>query len=112
MTAPTFIGVQKNCPQCGEDYLAESGYQRKCPACRKLAMERSRVERGNELGKPLSPRQSQVVDRLVQGKLNKEIGYELHLTEGTVKQYVNHILLRLGFHNRTEIAVWAVKRAA
>jgi DNA-binding NarL/FixJ family response regulator len=47
--------------------------------------------------------------RLVcQAKLNKEIAYELHLAEGTIKEYLNRIFRKVGATNRTELAVWAV----
>jgi len=42
------------------------------------------------------------------GKLNKEIAYELHLSEGTVKEYMNRIFRKLEVKNRTELAVWAL----
>ena len=45
-------------------------------------------------------------------KLNKEIAYELHLTEGTVKEYLNRIFQKLGTTNRTELALWAVTHRA
>jgi len=40
--------------------------------------------------------------------LNKEIAYELHLTEGTVKEYLNRIFRKVGATNRTDLAVWAI----
>jgi DNA-binding NarL/FixJ family response regulator len=49
-----------------------------------------------------------VVHLVSQAKLNKEIAYELHLTEGTIKEYLNRIFRKLGISNRTELAVWAL----
>jgi DNA-binding NarL/FixJ family response regulator len=47
--------------------------------------------------------------RLVsQAKLNKEIAHELHLAEGTIKEYLNRIFRKLGISNRTELAIWAL----
>jgi DNA-binding NarL/FixJ family response regulator len=40
-----------------------------------------------------------------QAKLNKEIAYELHLAEGTIKEYLNRIFRKVGVTNRTELAV-------
>ena len=45
---------------------------------------------------------------ICRAKLNKEIAYELHLTEGTVKEYLNRIFRKVGASNRTELAVWAI----
>lgn len=50
-------------------------------------------------------REGQVVQLVAAGKLNKEIAFELHLTEGTVKEYVHRIFLKTGSSNRTELAV-------
>jgi DNA-binding NarL/FixJ family response regulator len=44
------------------------------------------------------------------GKLNKEIAFELHLSEGTIKEYLNRIFRKLGATNRTELAVWALTK--
>ena len=64
--------------------------------------------------KPLNPalsfREKQVVNLVCQAKLNKEIAYELHLTEGTIKEYLNRIFRKVGATNRTELAVWALTR--
>jgi DNA-binding NarL/FixJ family response regulator len=49
-----------------------------------------------------------VVHLVSQAKLNKEIAHELHLTEGTIKEYLNRIFRKLGTSNRTELAVWAL----
>jgi len=46
---------------------------------------------------------------VAQAKLNKEIAYELHLTEGTVKEYLNRIFRKVGVPNRTALAVWAMR---
>jgi two-component system, NarL family, nitrate/nitrite response regulator NarL len=56
----------------------------------------------------LSFREKQVVHLICKAKLNKEIAYELHLTEGTVKEYLNRIFHKVGATNRTELAVWAI----
>ncbi len=45
---------------------------------------------------------------VAQGKPNKEIAHQLHLREGTIKEYLNRIFRKLGISNRTELAVWAV----
>jgi len=57
--------------------------------------------------RPLSCREKQVVKLIQQAKLNKEIAYELNLTEGTIKEYLNRIFRKLGVKNRTELAIWA-----
>ena len=44
------------------------------------------------------------------GKSNKEIGAACHVTEGTVKVHVNHILSKLKVSGRTEAISQAIKR--
>ncbi len=51
--------------------------------------------------KILSPRQIDVLKLIASGKSNKQIAYELGLTEGTVKLHVTAILRLLGVYNRT-----------
>lgn len=45
-----------------------------------------------------------------EGRLNKEIGATLNITEGTVKLHVNSILSKLRVTNRTEAVNLALKR--
>jgi DNA-binding NarL/FixJ family response regulator len=52
----------------------------------------------------LTPRESEVLARLRQGKPNKVIAYELKISEGTVKVFVRRILAKLHASNRTEVA--------
>ena len=51
--------------------------------------------------KILSPRQIDVLRLIAQGKSNKQIAFELGLTEGTVKLHVTAILKILNVYNRT-----------
>ena len=58
----------------------------------------------------LTPREEQIATLVAQGKSNTEISESLGLTRGTVKEYVNKIFHKLGLHNRTELAMWFLKR--
>lgn len=53
----------------------------------------------------LTPREIEVVELLMQGKSNKQIGSELFLTEGTVKNYISRLLDKLDLKNRTELVL-------
>jgi DNA-binding NarL/FixJ family response regulator len=50
-------------------------------------------------------RQAAVLECLRKGKANKQIAYELSMSEGTVKVHVRNIMKKLKVHNRTEAAV-------
>lgn len=60
----------------------------------------------------LTPKQSEVLDRLRLGKSNKVIGRELGMQEATVKVHVRQIMRKLGASNRTEAALLAVQAEA
>ncbi len=51
---------------------------------------------------PLTEREEQVIQLIADGKTTKEIAGELHLTNGTVRNYVSIILDKLGVSNRIE----------
>lgn len=55
----------------------------------------------------LTPREHAVLDRLRQGKSNKEVARELDMREATVKVHVRHIMRKLGASNRTQVALFA-----
>lgn len=57
----------------------------------------------------LTPQQLRVLMMLVQGLLNKQIAYELSVSEATVKAHVSAILQKLGVESRTQ-AVLAVAK--
>ena len=95
--------IVRNCFRCGAEFESGGG-NRICPACR------PNEERKKVLNPNLSFREEQVVSLVCQAKLNKEIAYELHLSEGTIKEYLNRIYRKLGVGNRTELAVWAMTR--
>ena len=52
----------------------------------------------------LSQRQMEVWGYVAQGKSNKVIAQQIHVSEETVKNFLSQILLRLGVTNRTEAA--------
>jgi RNA polymerase sigma factor (sigma-70 family) len=58
----------------------------------------------------LTPREEEVLLLLVEGLSNREIGARLHLTEGTVKNYVSAIIAKLQANDRTHAVVTALRR--
>ena len=57
----------------------------------------------------LTPRQMDVLRRVIRGKPNKVIARELQVSEGTVKAHLSAVFLALGAHNRTEAVYAAAK---
>ena len=50
----------------------------------------------------LSGQQFKVLDLMSRGRLNKQIAYDLGISEGTVKSHVSSILRKLGVERRTQ----------
>ena len=59
---------------------------------------------------PLTQRESEVLRQLAYGLTNKEIAQALHISYETVKEHVQHILRTIGVSDRTQAAVWAVRK--
>ena len=57
----------------------------------------------------LTPQQIRVLMMLSQGLLNKQIAYELSVSEATVKAHVSAILQKLGVESRTQAVILATK---
>jgi DNA-binding NarL/FixJ family response regulator len=99
-----YVSALRNCFRCGKEFRTHDK-QRICVACRKPPEPKPCVNR------TLSFREKQIVKLVQQAKLNKEIAYELHLSEGTIKEYLNRIFRKLGVKNRTELAIWGFMHA-
>ena len=57
----------------------------------------------------LTARELEVLKLLAKGKTNKEIAQFFNLSEGTVKNHVSNILMRLELRDRTQAAIYAVE---
>ncbi len=58
-----------------------------------------------ETNNQLSPREQQILDKIAEGRSNKEIARCFSISEKTVKQHVTSLLSKLGVRNRVEAAV-------
>jgi len=75
----------------------------------KRVMKR-RHERDDD-GVPLTNRELQVLRHVALGLSNREIGLSLEISIETVKEHVQNILRKLDVNDRTQAAVWAVRRS-
>lgn len=55
----------------------------------------------------LTPQQFRVLSMIAEGLLNKQIAYELGVSEATVKAHMTAIMRKLGVTNRTQVALLA-----
>lgn len=65
---------------------------------------------GAEVEVPLTKRENEVLKQLAFGLTNKEIAQALGISYETVKEHVQHILRKIGVTDRTQAAVWAVRK--
>ena len=75
----------------------------------KAAMSK-RKERDKDDGVPLTNRELQVLRHVALGLSNREIGRSLEISIETVKEHVQNILRKIDASDRTQAAVWAVRR--
>lgn len=59
---------------------------------------------------PLTRREAEVLAMVSQGLTNKEIAKALFISPETVKEHVQRILKKIGVADRTQAAVWAVRK--
>ena len=57
----------------------------------------------------LSKREREVAQLVARGLSNREIADRLYLSERTIDNHVHHILDKLGFDSRVQVATWLVK---
>jgi len=72
----------------------------------------NRIRRERETQNPLNQLTDQehaVFDLIGQGLTNRQIGEQLHLAEKTIKNYVSHLLNKLGMQRRTQAAALAAE---
>jgi DNA-binding NarL/FixJ family response regulator len=89
----------RTCCRCGQEFESNSR-EIICAGCRKPKFTRD-----------LSAREKQIVALISQAKANREIALELHLAEGTVKEYLNRIFRKVEVKSRTQLALWALSGA-
>ena len=66
------------------------------------------TERNDDI--PLTNRELQVLRHVALGLSNREIGQSLGISIETVKEHVQNILRKLDVNDRTQAAVWAVRK--
>jgi len=54
----------------------------------------------------ITEKEQEVILLVAEGLNNKEISAKLHLSEGTVRNYLSSILVKLDLRDRTQLAIW------
>jgi DNA-binding NarL/FixJ family response regulator len=58
----------------------------------------------------LTPRETEVLSCIVQGRSNREIAEDLHIAEKTVRIHVSSVLDKMGARDRTQATIYALHR--
>jgi NarL family two-component system response regulator LiaR len=87
----------------GESYLHQA-------VARKLMDELNREPDRPPTEEPLTERELEVLTLIAQGYSNREIAQQLHLGERTVGKYASNILDKLHLANRTQAALYALRK--
>ena len=67
-------------------------------------------EFADEMFVPLSPREMEILHCIARGLSNKEVARELGISEQTVKNHMTSILRKLAVNDRTQAAIYALRR--
>jgi DNA-binding NarL/FixJ family response regulator len=94
--------------------LVNRGYTHLAPGLMEKLMNGSpavvEVQQSEQIFEELTqvtPREKDVLKLIVQGLTNRDIAQHLHVSEGTVKSHVSHLLSRLNLRNRAQLAIYA-----
>ena len=74
-----------------------------------LDVLRDRSSAGRTDEPALTPRENEVARLVAEGLSNKDIAAALFVSERTVETHVQHILTKLGFSSRTQVAAWLAR---
>jgi DNA-binding NarL/FixJ family response regulator len=58
---------------------------------------------------PLTPREIEILDYVAQGNSNKEIAFQLKISDQTVKNHITSILRKLAVNDRTQAVIFALR---
>ena len=59
---------------------------------------------------PLSSREYEVATLIAQGRTNRQIAQQLVISEWTVDTHIRHILTKLDFRSRAQVAAWTMEQ--
>jgi NarL family two-component system response regulator LiaR len=77
---------------------------------RKVLGELAHPGEGPLTAEPLTPRELEVLRLVALGLGNAQIATELVLSETTVRNYVSNVLAKLHLANRTQAALYAIRK--
>jgi DNA-binding NarL/FixJ family response regulator len=97
----------------GEYLINDKVFSRPAVASRVLKEFRELSIYGQEsqpIFAPLSPREVEILDNIAQGMTNKQVAFQLTISEQTVKNHMSSILRKLSVNDRTQAVVYAMRQ--
>jgi non-specific serine/threonine protein kinase len=98
-------GAAERARQDGRLMGAETAY-----ALGKSAADGQMLVEPAEAAEVLTRREAQVAVLVASGRTNRQIGTALGIAEKTAEVHVQHVMAKVGAHNRAEVAAWAVRQ--
>ncbi|MBB5153647.1 ATP-binding protein [Saccharopolyspora phatthalungensis] len=116
-----FNGYQEQCEKQARHSLGESEYAKLFAQGAEVSLDRVLAyalgEPGGAAERPkeefptqLSRRERETAELVAQGMSNKQIAEHLVISQRTAEAHVEHILVKLGFTSRSQIAAWVAER--
>jgi DNA-binding NarL/FixJ family response regulator len=90
----------------------QAGYRRPQTASVAAALDEPEpaAAEGNDGTEALTPREREIAELVAAGLSNKDIAAKLVISPRTAEGHIEHILSKLGFTSRAQVAVWAAER--
>ncbi|MFE3001908.1 protein kinase [Nocardia sp. NPDC059246] len=117
--SPQLLAYREECERYSRDILGRRGYESAHQEGAGMSFETAvdfalgehhRAETPPDRGAAsLTKRERQVADLVAEGLTNKAIAGRLVISQRTAQGHVEHILTKLGFTARTQIAAWAAE---
>lgn len=120
---PTYRDLWRHACDAAAAYLGEASFASIFAAGQRLSLEDAAacamaVGDPRPLGPPrpepssdgLTRREREIVALMAAGLSNRDIADRLVITEGTTEVHAKHILSKLGFKSRTQVAAWFIQR--
>jgi DNA-binding NarL/FixJ family response regulator len=87
--------------------IASKVFERLQPPLASQSSEPSQLSKVDSLLDLLNHRELEILQHMRYGRNTREIAERLHLSEGTVKNYITTLLSKLNLRDRTQAALWA-----
>lgn len=92
------------------DELFDGGSPMSSSIARKVVASFSRMESKNKLSASLTAREKEILNLLAKGQMNKEVAYQLQISNGTVRKHIQNIYEKLHVNTRVEAVNLYLKR--